>query len=95
MTKGAAAPVTLKITARRNKMMMETFSVWQGFGLLLFWAVFLVPLWRIISKAGYSGAWALISLIPFINIIALWIFAFAKWPNERVRDSDHRPYVNQ
>ena len=76
-------------------MMMDTFGFWQFFGMLLFWAVFLVPLWRIISKAGYSGAWALISLIPFINIIALWIFAFAKWPNERVRHGDDRPYVNQ
>jgi len=76
-------------------MTMDTFGFWQGAGMLLFWAVFLVPLWRIISKAGYSGAWALISLIPFINIIALWIFAFAKWPNERVRRGDERPLVNQ
>ncbi|OGB25994.1 MAG: hypothetical protein A3I66_09800 [Burkholderiales bacterium RIFCSPLOWO2_02_FULL_57_36] len=74
---------------------MDTFSFWQGAGMLLFWAVFLVPMWRIISKAGYSGAWALISLIPVVNIIALWIFAFATWPNERVRRRDDRPYVNQ
>ena len=76
-------------------MMTDTFGFWQGAGMLLFWAVFLVPLWRIISKAGYSGAWALISLIPLVNIIALWIFAFAKWPNERVRHGDDRPYVNR
>lgn len=63
-------------------MMTDSFSIWHGFGVLFFWAVFLVPLWRIISKAGYSGAWALVSLIPFVNIIALWIFAFARWPNE-------------
>jgi uncharacterized membrane protein YhaH (DUF805 family) len=63
-------------------MMVETFGVWQGLGALFFWLILLVPLWRIISKAGYSGAWALLSLIPFVNIIALWIFAFARWPNE-------------
>jgi hypothetical protein len=76
-------------------MMTEPFGVWHGVSMLLFWAVFLVPLWRIISKAGYSGAWALISLIPFVNIIALWIFAFAKWPNERVRRDDERPYISR
>jgi hypothetical protein len=69
-------------------MTVDTFSFWHGFGMIFFWLVFLVPLWRIISKAGYSGAWALISLIPFVNIIALWIFAFAKWPAER----DDRAY---
>jgi membrane protein DedA with SNARE-associated domain len=76
-------------------MMSDAFGFWQWVGLLLFWAVFLIPLWRIISKAGYSGAWALVSLIPVVNLIALWIFAFAKWPNERLRRDDVRPYVNQ
>ena len=76
-------------------MNVESFGYWEGLGVLFFWLMFLVPLWRIISKAGYSGAWALVSLIPFINILALWIFAFAKWPNERVDNDDRdqmRPY---
>lgn len=71
-------------------MTVETFGVWEGFGVLAFWLIFLVPLWRIISKAGYSGAWALVSLIPFVNLLALWIFAFAHWPSierrERMRE---------
>jgi hypothetical protein len=85
----------MKLTIRRNEMTMEPFGFWQFVSLLFFWALFLIPLWRIVSKAGYSGAWALISLIPVINIIALWIFAFVKWPNERSRLVDERPYVNQ
>lgn len=63
-------------------MMNDTFSFWHGLGAIFFWLVFLIPVWRIISKAGYSGAWALVSLIPVVNIIALWIFAFARWPME-------------
>jgi len=73
-------------------MMMDTFGFWHGFGVLFFWVIFLIPVWRIISKAGYSGAWSLVSLIPFVNIIALWIFAFAKWPYERGGRSDDRTY---
>lgn len=73
-------------------MTVDAFGFWHGFGMLFFWAIFLVPLWRIVSKAGYSGAWALLSLIPFVNIVALWIFAFAKWPNEPARRDDERIY---
>ncbi len=36
--------------------------------------------WKIASKAGYSGAWALILFVPFVNIIFFLIFAFSKWP---------------
>jgi hypothetical protein len=36
--------------------------------------------WRIVSKAGYSGALSLLMLIPIANIIVYIIFAFSKWP---------------
>ncbi|WLT32228.1 hypothetical protein [Geothrix sp. PMB-07] len=38
--------------------------------------------WRIFSKAGYSGAMALLCLIPGIGmIIVLCILAFGTWPS--------------
>ena len=43
----------------------------------------MVPAWRIAKKAGYSGALSLLLLIPLVNIVVIWIFAFAKWPVER------------
>ncbi len=39
--------------------------------------------WRIASKAGYSGALSLLMLIPFVNIVIIFIFAFSKWPIEQ------------
>ncbi len=40
--------------------------------------------WRIWSKAGYSGAWSLLILIPFVGIFAflgsLIFLAFSEWP---------------
>ncbi len=41
------------------------------------------PICRIVSKAGYSGAWGLLAVVPLVNIIALWALAFMAWPNER------------
>ncbi len=38
-------------------------------------------LWRIFTKAGYSGAMALIALIPGLGgLICLCILAFGNWP---------------
>ena len=60
----------------------------RGFGiigsLVLFVVLFLIylpPLIRILHKAGYSGWWILVSFIPLVNIVMLWIFAFADWPS--------------
>lgn len=42
-----------------------------------------IAIWRIISKAGYAGAWALLLFVPLVNLIALFVFAFSDWPLER------------
>jgi hypothetical protein len=63
---------------------METFSIWRLIEVLLIWVVFFViPVWRILRKAGFPGAWSLLSIVPLLNIIALWVFAFITWPSER------------
>lgn len=58
-----------------------------GFGELLFMLVplllVLVPAWRILRKAGFSGGWSLLILIPLVNLLALYAFAFTEWPVER------------
>jgi hypothetical protein len=45
--------------------------------------IYLVPLVMIIRKAGYNGFWVLLLFVPLVNIIMLWVFAFAKWPSLR------------
>jgi len=62
---------------------MGSFSIWH-WGVLVFWiVVIVVPVWRILKKAGYPGAFAILALIPIVNLLLLWGFAFSKWPNER------------
>ncbi|MBP6020427.1 MAG: hypothetical protein KA735_13125 [Burkholderiaceae bacterium] len=56
----------------------------NGSGIVLPFLVMLVlvgiPAALILGKAGYSRAWVILAFIPVINLVALWVFAFAKWP---------------
>lgn len=36
--------------------------------------------YRIIEKAGFDGRWTFILLVPVVNIIMIWVFAFSRWP---------------
>jgi hypothetical protein len=47
-------------------------------------SIVIVPVWlmgKILAKAGFSAWFSLISFVPIVNVIALWIFAFIPWPN--------------
>jgi hypothetical protein len=41
------------------------------------------PICRIVSKAGYSGAWGLLAIVPVVNLVALWALALMEWPSQR------------
>lgn len=34
----------------------------------------------ILARTGRSPVWALVLLVPFVSIVAIWAFAFARWP---------------
>jgi hypothetical protein len=38
--------------------------------------------WHGVRRAGYSGAWVLVLLIPVVNLIMMYVFAFSRWPVE-------------
>ncbi len=46
-------------------------------------ALFVWAYVRIIQKAGYSGWWVLMGLVPIGNLVMLCLFAFKEWPIER------------
>jgi hypothetical protein len=61
-------------------MMIGMSSMAGGFIMV---AVVLFGLWlwaRILAKAGFSPWWALLALIPVVNPLAIWVFAFVEWP---------------
>jgi hypothetical protein len=47
---------------------------------LVWLAIILVPFGKLLKRTGHSAAWCLAFIIPFVNLIALWIFAFKRWP---------------
>lgn len=63
---------------------MGSLSIWHWIIFLLFIYIFVAPCWRIAKKAGFSGAWSLLAVVPLVNVIILWVFAYVKWPVERV-----------
>lgn len=48
-------------------------------GALFFVALYLIPLWMIVKKAGFHPALSLLVLVPLANIIMLYVFAFSRW----------------
>ncbi len=58
---------------------MGSLSIWHWIVVLLL----LLPLWffsRAIARAGFAPWWALLGIIPVLNIIMLWVFAYISWP---------------
>ena len=51
-------------------------------------SVIVIPFWKIFSKAGFSGALSLLMLVPFVNLIMIFVLAFAAWPALRDKQED-------
>lgn len=62
---------------------MSEFSIWKALVVLLVVAVTIVPYVKILQKAGFSRWLVFFWLIPLVNIIFLWWFAFTEWPNQK------------
>ena len=48
--------------------------------------LFMVIMWagaKILQKAGFQPLLVLCLLIPVVNVIAIWVFAFTNWPNKK------------
>jgi hypothetical protein len=66
--------------------MLGAASAAVGVLVIIYLAVvglFFVGWWQILSKAGYSGAWVFIALVPLVNIVMFFVFAFSDWPIRR------------
>ena len=61
---------------------VHTYSPFHWFVGLVGFLIFVIPAVKILQKAGFSGWWVIASLIPFVNVIMFWVFAFARWPLE-------------
>lgn len=44
---------------------------------------FLYPIGRILGRIGLSPFWSVLAVVPLVNLIGLWVLAFADWPARR------------
>src|SRR2546421_6788687 len=55
--------------------------------------------WKVLTKAGYSGWWVFITLVPLVGVIMFFVFAFSDWPIlrevRRLRSSTTPPQQGQ
>jgi hypothetical protein len=63
--------------------MGDMFQPWHLFVLFFFLPIFLlvtvVPYWMIFKKAGFAPALSFLMIIPLVNLIVLFVVAFAEW----------------
>jgi hypothetical protein len=45
--------------------------------------VILVPIAKLLKRTGHHAIWCLLALLPGLNFIAFWIFAFKPWPTDK------------
>jgi hypothetical protein len=60
---------------------------------IVHWLVFVIVLaiivartvafWKIFPRAGWSGATALLMLVPVLDTVLLWVLAFKTWPSDK------------
>ncbi|MBV7428053.1 MULTISPECIES: hypothetical protein [unclassified Acidovorax] len=66
---------------------MGTFSPTHWFIVLVMitplMALLVVPTWRILQRAGFNGAWALLMLVPVVGLLVPWVVSFLKWPSDQ------------
>jgi hypothetical protein len=51
--------------------------------------LFMLPAGKILRRTGHNPLWCVLALFPFLNLVALWFFAFKSWP------LDKKPPVQQ
>lgn len=61
---------------------MGAMSLVHWIIVLLALATYIVPVAKILQRTGFSGWLALLAVIPLVNLVLFWIFAFAPWPQD-------------
>ena len=46
-----------------------------------------VPAARILRRMAFSGGWAIVAIVPWANVLALWIIAFIRWARDAGDDA--------
>jgi hypothetical protein len=63
---------------------METYSLpHPAIVLLILLFLLLVPIVKLLRRTGHHPVWCLFAIVPALNLIAFWLFAFKPWPTDK------------
>ena len=90
-------------TAGQTVCTNTSAGLFAGLGVLLFvylgiLVLSVVAAVKVVTKAGYSGWWVLITVVPLVGTVFIFIFAFSTWPVTRevqmlrAQLAEHRGY---
>jgi hypothetical protein len=58
---------------------MGSYSLMHWIILLVVWAIWIIPLYKILGRVGWSRGWVFIALLPPFAMVLLWVIAFGRW----------------
>jgi hypothetical protein len=61
---------------------MGVFGAAHWLILIIVAAFFCVPVGRVLSRVGMNPWLSLLAMVPLVNVICLWVFAFVAWPRD-------------
>jgi len=73
-----------------QKIMMTMIPMIMIFGIICV-AVIIIPFWFICKKAGFSPWLSLLNIVPFGNLILIYVLAFAQWKVVPVPQMEYPP----
>ena len=65
-----------------------TAEMTQQIVLLVYSLAIVIPFGQLLRRSGLSRWWLLLAFVPVINVVALWVFAYVRWPTDRPRDDE-------
>jgi hypothetical protein len=67
------------------EIVMGGLSIYHILILLIVVAVYLAPIAKILGRAGWNRWLVILWIIPLVNIVMLWVFAYGEWPAMKER----------
>ncbi|HTZ89012.1 MAG TPA: hypothetical protein VMA71_01650 [Alloacidobacterium sp.] len=58
---------------------LQAMLVFMPFFVLIGAIIVIIPYWMIWKKAGFSPWFSLLMFVPLVNLVMLYVLAFAEW----------------
>jgi cell division protease FtsH len=85
-----AAKVNFTIKPEQSNVLLPLLINVGPFVLVLMALLLVAPFWVIFKKAGFQPILSVLMMVPFVNLILLYIFAFREWKSAPAHESHAR-----